>query len=160
MILETLCFQLSDIFMGLLCLWLLFSDSSSKVECFLHPCSADWGCELIFDGSMLEKMNVVYLPGYSNPVTENSRQSLESSQGSCGLGIHCPVATWWPKANSPGMTPAWATEAIRVEPFCLYGFKACYAFYPGSGQSSRSSRGTILGTHIDRDPEEMEFELT
>lgn len=30
------------------------------------------GCKLIFDGSMLEKMNVVYLPGYSNPVTINS----------------------------------------------------------------------------------------
>lgn len=66
----------------------------SRVFFFFPQCSADWGCELIFEGSMLEKMNVVYFPGYSNPVTENSRRILESSQGSCGLGIHCPVVTW------------------------------------------------------------------
>lgn len=129
-----------------------FQTLDQKSSGFFSPCSADWSCELIFDGSMLERMNVIYLPGYSNPVTENGRQILESSQESCGLGIHCPVATWWPEAHSPDMTPVWATEAIRVESSCLYGFKACYAFYPGSGQSSRSSRGTNSGNTYRQGP--------
>lgn len=116
----------------------------------LLPCSADWGCELVFAGSKFEKISSCEHgpPEILSHSQTTADKFLSPHKEAVGWASTAP---WPPGGLRPTVLECHLLGLQKTSSPCLCGLSDCFIFHPGSGHTSRSSMetqrlGTQLGT--------------